>query len=57
VHAKDRHTIDHHTLKLLRSKKDLIDKVLGESAVGALDFGNQNFRRELVQMLKSDKPV
>ena len=52
ANAKDRHTIDHHTLKLLRSKKDLIDKVLGESAVGALDFGNQNFRRELVKMLK-----
>ncbi len=49
--AKDRETIDHHTVKLLRKKKDLVDKVLGESAVGALDFGDRGFRRELVQML------
>ena len=49
--AKDRETIDHHTLKLLRKKKDLIDKVLGEAAVGALDFGDKGFKRELVRML------
>lgn len=36
--AEDRKTIDHHVLKLLRKKKGLIDKVLGESAVGALKF-------------------
>ena len=35
---EDRKTIDHHVLKLLRKKKGLIDKVLGESAVGALKF-------------------
>lgn len=34
----DRKTIDHHVLKLLRKKKGLIDKVLGEGAVGALTF-------------------
>lgn len=31
-------TIDHHVLRLLRKKKGLIDKVLGEAAVGALKF-------------------
>jgi SNF2 family DNA or RNA helicase len=36
--AKDRKTIDHYTLDMLNKKKDLVDKVLGESAVGALDF-------------------
>jgi SNF2 family DNA or RNA helicase len=36
--GEDRKTIDHHVLKLLRKKKGLIDKVLGESAVGALKF-------------------
>ncbi len=51
---KDRKTIDHHTLALLNKKKDLVDKVLGESAVGALDFGTgQNFVRELFQHLAS----
>lgn len=49
--AKDRKTIDHHTLELLRRKKDLIDKVLGERAVGALDFGDKSFKRELIEML------
>jgi SNF2 family DNA or RNA helicase len=49
--AKDRETIDHHTLKLLRRKKDLIDKVLGEAAVGALDFGDKGFKRELIEMM------
>jgi len=36
--GKERKTIDHYTLAILQKKKDLIDKVLGESAVGALDF-------------------
>lgn len=31
-------TIDHHVLSLLRKKKNLIDRVLGEAAVGALSF-------------------
>lgn len=34
----DQKTIDHHVLSLLRRKKGLIDKVLGEGAVGALNF-------------------
>jgi SNF2 family DNA or RNA helicase len=36
--TNDKKTIDHHVLKLLRRKKGLIDKVLGEAAVGALKF-------------------
>jgi intein/homing endonuclease len=36
--GKDRKTIDHHVLGMLRKKKGLIDKVLGEAAVGALKF-------------------
>lgn len=55
--AKERRTIDHYTLALLRGKKDLIDKVLGESAVGALEFdkGGDNFMRNLVRELKKSK--
>ena len=34
----DQKTIDHHVLSLLRAKKGLIDKVLGEAAQGALTF-------------------
>lgn len=53
--VKDRKTIDHYTLKLLGQKKDLVDKVLGESAVGALDFGSDgSFKKELVKQLKSN---
>jgi len=54
--AKERRTIDHYTLALLRGKKDLIDKVLGESAVGALEFEKgDNFVRNLVRELRKDK--
>lgn len=35
---KDTRTIDDHVLDLLQKKKDLVDKVLGEAAVGALEF-------------------
>jgi len=35
---KARKTIDHYVLAGLRKKKNLIDKVLGEAAVGALKF-------------------
>ncbi len=50
---KDRRTIDHYTLGLLRGKKDLIDQVLGEVAVGALDFDKgQGFVRNLVREMK-----
>lgn len=40
--AKDRKTIDQHTLDTLRSKKDLVDKILGEAAIGALDFSSKD---------------
>ena len=54
---KDRKTIDHHTLSLLQKKKDLVDKVLGESAVGALDFGkDSSFIKELVKKLGVKSP-
>ena len=49
----DSQTIDHHVLKLLRKKKNLIDKVLGEAAVGALKFEKESGSlRELVQSLQ-----
>lgn len=52
--AKDRKTIDDHTLTLLRSKKDLVDKVLGESAVGALEFKKDEVSaKELLRALKA----
>ncbi len=52
--AKERRTIDDHTLELLSKKKDLVDKVLGEAAVGALEFGKDNFLKDLAQKLKED---
>ena len=36
--GQDAQTIDHYVLTRLRKKKGLIDKVLGEAAVGALKF-------------------
>lgn len=50
-----RKTIDHHVYKLLKAKKELIDMVLGEAAVGALDFqkGSNNIM-ELVRSLQRD---
>ena len=50
----DRKTIDHHVLALLRKKKNLIDRVLGEAAVGALKFerGEQG-ARDLVRALQA----
>ena len=49
---KDRKTIDHHVLSLLQSKKNLIDRVLGEAAVGALDFGKGSSTKELMARLQ-----
>lgn len=56
--AKERRTIDRYTLDILAKKKTLIDKVLGEAAVGALDFeGEGSFTKELMaQLRKRDKP-
>lgn len=36
--AKERKTIDRYVIEMLGKKKDLIDKVIGEAAVGALEF-------------------
>jgi SNF2 family DNA or RNA helicase len=36
--VKERKTIDQYVLEMLGKKKDLIDKVIGEAAVGALEF-------------------
>lgn len=53
-YAKDRKTIDHYTLDLLRGKKDLSDKVLGEAAVGALDFSkDKDGAKELLRLMKA----
>src|SRR6478609_2877501 len=41
ISVKDRKTIDHHVLGMLRKKKNLIDKVLGEAAIGALEFESE----------------
>lgn len=52
---KERKTIDDYTLDLLQKKKDLVDKVLGESAVGALDFDTgQSFKQELLRNMVKD---
>jgi SNF2 family DNA or RNA helicase len=52
--AKDRKSIDHYTLSILQKKKDLIDKVLGEAAVGALDFSAEaSFSVELMKAMRS----
>lgn len=50
---EDKKTIDHHVLDMLRRKKSMIDKVLGEAAVGALKFENTGSPiRDLVKALK-----
>lgn len=50
----DRKTIDHHVLTLLRKKKGLIDKVLGEGAVGALTFDKSGTDlQDLVRAMQS----
>lgn len=51
--AADQKTIDHHNLAILRKKKGLIDKVLGEAAVGALTFDTSGTDlRELVRLMQ-----
>jgi hypothetical protein len=53
---KARKTIDHYTLEILQRKKSLIDKVLGESAVGALEFGREaNFAFDLANILRNSE--
>jgi hypothetical protein len=53
--AKKNETVDHHVYKLLREKKNLIDQVIGEAAVGALDFksGGPNIR-DVLRALAAD---
>lgn len=54
--GKEAKTIDHHVLSLLRKKKNLIDKVLGEAAVGALKFEKAGVSiRDLVQSMQQGK--
>ncbi len=50
--AKARKTIDHHVLQLLRAKRNMIDKVLGEGAVGALSFDRGGDMKALVEAMK-----
>lgn len=51
--GKDRRTIDHHVLSLLKRKKSLIDKVLGEAAIGALTFEKDgSSMRDLIKALQ-----
>ena len=50
--AKERKTIDRYVLELLDKKKDLIDKVIGEAAVGALEFDNESSTKALVRKLQ-----
>jgi len=57
--AKDRKTIDHHVLDLLRSKKRLSDAVLGEATVGALLFDRESKSgaRNLIRKLQGKEVV
>lgn len=52
--GEDAHTIDHYVLKTNRRKKAIIDKVLGEGAVGALKFkqGEGSSVRALLRALQ-----
>lgn len=53
----ERKTIDHHVLSLLRKKKTLIDKVLGEAAVGALKFDKSGSSvNDLLRMMQGKSP-
>jgi len=52
---KEKKTIDHHILSLLQSKKTLIDKVLGEAAVGALTFEAEgSSTKDLLRRMRGD---
>jgi SNF2 family DNA or RNA helicase len=52
--AKERRTIDRYVLDMLEKKKDLIDKVIGEAAVGALQFDvGGSDTKELVRRMKT----
>ena len=53
--ASERATIDTHVLAMLRRKKNMIDKVIGEAAVGALTFekADKGGVRALVKKLQN----
>lgn len=52
----DRKTIDDHVLTLLRKKKNVIDKVLGEAALGALKFDKTGSNlRDLLRLMQGPK--
>lgn len=57
--AKDRKTIDHHVLELLRGKKRLSDAVLGEATLGALDFEKEDKRGmlDLIRRMQNKEAV
>jgi intein/homing endonuclease len=53
--GKKRETIDHKVVKKLRSKKSVIDQIIGEAAVGALTFDrDETDLRELMRSLRED---
>jgi SNF2 family DNA or RNA helicase len=49
---KERTTIDRYVLEILDEKKTLIDKVIGEAAVGALEFDTASSTKALVRKLQ-----
>jgi SNF2 family DNA or RNA helicase len=48
-------TIDRHVLSLLNEKRTLIDRVLGEAAVGALDVKSESAARQLIEQIRKSK--
>lgn len=51
--GKARKTIDQHVYAALRKKKNLVDKVLGEAAVGALKFDKSEAGTSLKELVRS----
>jgi superfamily II DNA/RNA helicase len=53
--GKKRETIDHKVVKKLRSKKSIIDQIIGEAAVGALTFERDEVDlRDIMRSLRED---
>lgn len=48
-------TIDGHVLKMLRKKKEVIDQVIGEAAIGALEFNIKSDLRSLLESIQGDQ--
>ena len=51
ANSREGPTIDDHVLTLLRRKKKLIDQILGEAAVGSLDFKRKD-TQELIALIQ-----